>query len=78
MSRIVNVEENPGKTVGCLRHEADPVQSHAHLLRISRGIFAPLPYPKGVFKFASHEEADQWRWNHLMQAATGKAPGPRK
>jgi hypothetical protein len=78
MPRIVNVQENPGKTVGGVPHAADPLQAHAHILRISRGMVAPLPYPKGVFKFATHEEADQWRWNHLMQAAVNKAPAPRR
>ena len=33
-----------------------------------------LPYPKGVYRFKTHEEANAWEWNHMMEAAkkTGK------
>ena len=74
----MNIQEKPGKTVGRSVHAADPLQAHGHMLRISRGMVPSLPYPKGVFKFATHEQADQWRWNHLMQAAVNKARAPRK
>jgi len=32
-----------------------------------------LPFPKGVFRFRTHEEADEWTNQHILQAALKQA-----
>jgi hypothetical protein len=28
-----------------------------------------LPYPRGVYRFKTFEEAHAWEWSHMMEAA---------
>ena len=35
-------------------------------------IMPRLPFPKGVYKFKSHEEADEWMNKHILAAAIEK------
>ena len=37
-----------------------------------RAMGLKLPYPKGVYRFKTHEEANEWEWNHMMEAAKKK------
>lgn len=63
MEPIVNMEENIGKTVGRRRPPRDAVKYAMGLQRTAsalsktwgRGLSV-----KGVFRFKSHEEADEW------------------
>lgn len=70
MASIVNLQENFGKVVGTrhLREEA-PMKVYQRLLDNSRRMRLPLPYPKGVFRFKTHEEAHEWKWNLLLKNA---------
>lgn len=68
MKPIVNLEETPGKVVGRGR----PV-NYDRLVAMSEGIMPRLPYPKGVFRFRTHEEANAWKDQNILQAALKKA-----
>ena len=70
MKPVVNLEENPGKVVG--RDSARP-DDYDRLLESGKGILPRLPYPKGVYRFRTHEEADAWTEHHILQAALKKA-----
>lgn len=73
MDPIVNLEENIGKTVGRRRPPRDAFAYGMALQKtggqLARSFGSPK-YPRGVFKFHSHEEADAW----LMKFRTKKNP----
>ena len=69
MKVVINLEENIGKWVGRKDAGDDPFAAYAKLLRLSRGLISTTPYPRGVFRFKTHEEAHEWRWNHILNAA---------
>jgi hypothetical protein len=70
MATVVNLDEKIGKWVGRTSVEEDPFILHTRLLR-TVGLLAPrIPYPRGVFRFQTHQEADEWQWNHMIKAAT--------
>ncbi len=61
----INFEEAIGKTVGVRTHVSNPVQYGLDLQSaVSKTALGYVP--KGVFKFLSHEEADQWMMKHLL------------
>jgi hypothetical protein len=66
---VVNLEEKIGKWVGRKDAGDDPFAAYARLLRISKGLVSTTPYPRGVFRFKTHEEADEWKWKHILKAA---------
>jgi len=70
MVSIVNLQENIGKVVGTrhLREEA-PMVVYQRLLDNSRRMRRALPYSKGVFRFKTHEEAHEWKWNLILKSA---------
>ena len=68
MVPIVNLEERPGKVVGRVR----PIR-YDSLVDLAEGLMPHLPYPKGVYRFSSFEEADSWKNRHLLQAAVKKS-----
>jgi hypothetical protein len=70
MKPVVNVEETPGKVVG--RNYARP-GDYDQLVRASRSLMPRLPFPKGVYRFRTFEEADAWTEKHILQAALNKA-----
>ncbi len=65
---IVNLEETPGKVVGRVR----PIQ-YDSLVDLAEGMLPRLPYPKGVYRFRTFEEADSWKSRHLLQAAVARS-----
>jgi len=70
MEPIINLEENPGKTVGRRRAPCNPLDPGAHRKADAvawQRAFATGGLPKGVFKFHSHEEADEWLWKMLTR-----------
>jgi hypothetical protein len=75
MRPIINLEETPGKVVGS-NIPTDPVEAYERLLRISRDVRPPLPFPQGVFRFKTFAEADEWEWKYIMKAAK-KLPASR-
>lgn len=67
MATIINLEENIGKTVGKRQPPADALMSHMRTVEESRrwkATFGGLRIPKGLHRFKTHEEADQWLWKN--------------
>jgi hypothetical protein len=65
----INLDELIGKRVG---HPgpASPEEAHARLLRTARPITGGMTqYPRGVFRFKTHEEANEWTRKHIRKAA---------
>ena len=65
---LVNLEETPGKVVGRSR----PIQ-YDSLVDLAEGLMPRLPYPKGVYRFRTFEEADSWKSQHQLQVAVTKS-----
>jgi hypothetical protein len=74
MQPVVNLEEQPGKIVG--RRAAWPVD-YDRLVSNATALMPRLPYPKGVFRFRTHEEADAWTNEYILRAALRKARAPQ-
>ncbi len=66
MLPIINMEENIGKTVG-RRVRTVRSSDYGLGLQMTLGQLFQPQVPKGVFRFRSHEEADQWLMNHLTR-----------
>lgn len=66
---FVNLEEFPGKVVGHRGPPVDPLTMTAadriEDARAWNAAFRPLRIPKGVYRFRTHEEADEWLWQML-------------
>jgi hypothetical protein len=63
MHSVINTEELIGKTVGRRKPPADPFACSDALQRC----LPPIPVRKGVYRFLTHEEADQWLMNRLTR-----------
>ena len=50
---IINMEEQPGKTVGRIRSAPE---NYDRLVKASRELMPRLPFPKGVYRFRTHEK----------------------
>ena len=73
MKPIINLEETTGKTAGrCAPMDYD------RLVETSAALMPWLPFPKGVYRFRTHEEADAWMEHHILQAALKKARARQK
>jgi hypothetical protein len=70
MKPVVNLEETPGKVVG---RDSATAADHDRLMAASEELMPRLPFPKGVYKFCTHEEADAWMEQHILRAALNKA-----
>lgn len=69
MKPFVNLEETPGKVVGKIRQRSAS-EAIDWLVRQARALgWERLPYPKGVFRFKSFEEANEWQMQHQIAAA---------
>ena len=74
MDPVINVEESPRKTVGRRRLTdvaAAGMQLQEAVASYGRG---RLGVPKGVFRFHSHQEADEWMTTKLAQSAAKREP----
>ena len=70
MKPFVNLEENPGKTVGRRLPPPDAFSAGMalqHTLGELSRSFGHQYIPRGVFRFQSHEEADAWMWKQLAR-----------
>ena len=65
---LVNLEETPGKVVGRVR----PIE-YDSLVDLAEGLMPLLPYPKGVYRFRTFEDASAWKTQHQLQAALKKS-----
>jgi hypothetical protein len=67
---LINLEETPGKTVGRRRSPADGFAAGMQLQEAVASFGGRrLGVPKGVYRFHSHEEADEWMTTKLAEAA---------
>jgi hypothetical protein len=67
---IVNLEESFGKVVG--KNTTTPVD-YDRLVDAACQVMPALPFPKGVYRFRSFEEADAWTEHHILKAAKNRA-----
>ena len=69
MKPFVNLEETLGKVVGHRCPQDDPLaMTQAHQTANAKAwkrAFGTLPIRKGVYRFRTHEEADEWLWQKL-------------
>lgn len=74
MKPIINLDETPGKVVGRRLSPSDPLviteRQRAKEARAWQRAFRGLPIPKGVYRFRTHEEADEWLWQMLTRRKT--------
>ena len=68
MEPIVNLEETPGKMVGKIKRRT-PAEAVAWMVRQFHAMGLKLPYPKGVYRFKTFEEANEWERKHEIAAA---------
>jgi hypothetical protein len=67
---IINLEETIGKTVGRRRPTTDFAKAAVDIQNASIGfhkVFKAPFFPKGVYRFKTHEEADAWHWKMLTR-----------
>jgi hypothetical protein len=68
MKPFVNLEEQPGKTVG---HRSPPSNAFATAMTLQHTLvdlsksLGQCFVPRGVYRFKSHQEADTWMWEQL-------------
>jgi hypothetical protein len=77
MSRppIVNIEERVDRVVGRRRPPADPLSvstSRKADADAWRRVLGGLRVPRGVHRFRTHEEADDWLWRMMARPKTRK------
>ena len=78
MDPVVNLEETPGKVVGKVRPRS-PAVAIDWMVRQARALgWERLPYPKGVFKFKTFEEANEWQMQHQIAAAAKRLRDSRR
>ena len=68
MEPIDNLEEKPGKVVGKIPR-LSPAEALERMVARFHAMGLTLPYPKGVFRFKTFEEADAWEMKHRIAAA---------
>lgn len=67
---VINVEETLGKVVG---NNGAGAADYDRLVDAAEQIMPRLPFPKGVYRFRSFEEADVWTEQHILKAAREKS-----
>ena len=72
MKPFVNLEETPAKVVGRIK-ERTPAEALARLVARFHAMGLKLPYPKGVYRFKTFEEADEWETKHRIEAAARRS-----
>jgi len=64
---VINLDEPVGKWVG-RKHGRPPQEEYARLLRLGRPISGGrTPFPRGVVRFESHEQANAWIQYHILK-----------
>ena len=66
MKAVINISDPVAKVVGRRRSPGAP-QSYGLKLQETLRQLSPPRYPRGVFKFHSHVEADAWLMDHLTR-----------
>jgi hypothetical protein len=68
---VINLEESIGKQVGRRKPPADPLRVASDLNQLATGLLTASGHKfprRGVFRFHTHEEADQWMMNQGPKA----------
>ena len=77
MKPVVNIQEPIGKVAGHRVARKDTlalVPGEIEDVKAWRAAF-PTPFvPRGVYRFRSHEEADEWLWKMLTRAKQPEGP----
>ena len=76
MKPIINLEEEIGKVVGKRTAPADAFRTGMELQALAVELHRSFKHrwaPKGVYRFKTHEEADEWMWRMLAQSQTPKS-----
>jgi hypothetical protein len=63
-----NLEEPFAKVVGT-RTNRNPAAAYDAMIARVKSFARPLPYPKGVYRFKTFEEADAWSEKYRLQEA---------
>lgn len=66
--QISSLEEPPGKTVGRVP-QRPPGEFLQRMADLFHAMGLKLPYPKGVYRFKTFEEANAWEMKHQIAAA---------
>lgn len=66
---VVNLGEEFGKVVGA---NVTGATDYDRLVDAAEQIMPRLPFPKGVYRFSSFEEADAWTEHYILKAAREK------
>ena len=69
---ITNLEDEPGKTVGRRKPPTDSLALDCSNKGTAREWSEALKsgrIPRGVYRFESHEEADEWLWKMIARVA---------
>ena len=64
---VINLEETIGKQVGRRKPPTDPLRVASDMNKLATGLMAASGHKlprRGVYRFATHEEADQWLMAH--------------
>jgi len=67
METPINLEDPPGKTVGRRKAPLDPLTSSKATAQQWQDALKTGGIPKGVYRFKTHEEADEWLWKMLTR-----------
>jgi hypothetical protein len=70
MPVFVNLDEQADKVVG---RRAAQSADYNRLVRNAAAIMPRLPFPKGVFRFGTFDEANAWTDEHILEGALRKA-----
>ncbi len=76
MEPFINLEENIGKVVGRRTKTPDAFQTGMGLQSLAVHLHKSFKHrwaPKGVYRFKTHEEADEWMWKMLSQSQIPKS-----
>jgi hypothetical protein len=68
---LINIEETPDKIVGRRRVVTNPFSLEGNRKEDARAWQKAMPrtfIPKGVYRFRTHEEADEWEWKMIMRS----------
>lgn len=61
---VINIEDPVGKQVGRRKPPADPMRISDSSIQRAKEFMRAFPcrlYPRGVFRFNTQEEANQWK-----------------
>jgi hypothetical protein len=68
MKLTADLDEKPGKTVGRVQQRS-PEEALERMVARFHAMGLTLPFPKGVYRFKTFEEADAWEMKHRIAAA---------